>query len=161
MSSPNPFNILLDAYNTEAENLFEQYRLGLPEFSATEDEIQLLAQDLKRSAFAMICMQYLHRICEYRTYEDYPEFFMEMGYNEKLEACFYLMGSEGVEWDMSEPSFRNYSPFDAMLEELLYKYRKWWMKEVIDPAEFIEEIFGDNAPSSVDVWSSQSFFEDF
>ena len=157
----NPFSIVMDAYEDEAEKLFNEYAEVLPDFEDTDDEILKLKQKFIRSAFAVICMQFLSQEAGYSPYEDMPEFFNRMGFKDQSDACFYLMGQEGVEWDMSESSLRNYTPFDSMLEDLLYKYRNWLLKERIEPSEFIEGIFGDNEPSDFDSWGAQSFFNDY
>lgn len=153
---------MLDAYESESEEYFDKLSEGLPEFQTTDDEILLLKQSLLKSAFALICGQYMHRVMSYYEFEDIPMLFDEMGYSKQQEACYYLMGKEGVEWDMEEPALSWYTPFAGMLEELLYKYRNWWMKEVIIPSDFIDGIFGDDVETGIDAWSnSESFFNDY
>ena len=161
MKKENPFSIVMDAYESEAEALFNALAKDLPEFQETEDELLKLKQKLMRSAFAVICEQFLHQMAGYAPYEDMPDFFHRMGFLDQRDACYYLMGQEGIEWDGGETHQYGSSPFDRMLEDLLYMYRQWWIKEVIDPAEFIEGIFGDNEPSSFDAWEAQSFFNDY
>jgi hypothetical protein len=161
MKKENPFSIVMDAYESEAEQLFNELSKDLPEFRETDDEILKLRQKLLRSAFAVICEQFLHQMAGCAPYEDMPQFYHEMGFQDQREACFYLIGKEGIEWDEGETKKYGTSPFDRMLSDLLCKYREWWIKEIIDPADFIEGIFGENEPSDFDSWEAQRFFDNY
>ena len=155
----DPFDLMLDAYVGESSELFDKLSKDLPEFQETDNEVELASQAMRETAFAYLCMDYMRIVAGYAEHEDFPLVCEEMGFEESKDAFFYLMGKEGVEWDMSESSLYGYSPFVSMLESLMYQYISWWKKDVIVPDEFIESIFGDDPPTGIDAWgSSQSFF---
>lgn len=162
MKKENPFSILMDAYESEAEELFRKLTEDLPEFKETDDELEQLKQSLKETAFAELCMQYLHQVCEYPEHQDFPLVCEEMGFDQERDACFYLIGKEGVEWDLYQSTLPGYTPFISMLSDLISEYRYWWVKEVIDRDEFVERIFGEHQPNDRDIWAlSERFFDNY
>ena len=126
MFDGNPFKILLDAYQDESEAFFYSVTEDLSEFR--ENKLILLDRklELKKAAFAYLCMDYIVDVGNYSAHEDFPLFAKEMGYDDEINDWYYLFGVEGIEWNEADADEYGYTAFETMLEELILKYKEEW-----------------------------------
>lgn len=130
----SPFDIMLDAYNDNAKDLYFDIDCSVDDIKVPKI-VSSLKDDLAEIAFAMICMDYLKTTGGYPSHDDIGLVFEDTGVLEKPDKCIYLAGYEKIEWE-DENNFAGCAYIELssiknktaifLAEELVYEYYDRW-----------------------------------
>lgn len=143
----NPFKILLDAYNDEAENLYD---VLIEKVGYNENDNPELKNDIVKSAFAYIIMRYLNLVADYYEHEDFTLFCNEMQFDYNKNYYYFLLGQEQIKWDIDFDEDNDPEAFEIVINTLINHYKNWWSEKLKTNLSnnkiislFSDEIFGD------------------
>lgn len=163
----NPFSILCDSYADEAAQFYDKLIRKVEFGIRNTNTIGQTKRRLLKCAFAYLCMDYIHEVADIYPNEDIPLFIEEMHLENHLPAIYYIMGQEGIKWEID--TFPKASEIDEELFfELMQDYKRWWGRRIKKAYPlgtnfydlFADNIFGEHAPTGIDAASKAMNFID-
>ena len=151
----NPFQILLNDYQTEIEDL---YYFLLDKVDYDETKQLTMQNEIVASAFVFIAMRYLNIVEDYYENDDIASFCSEMQLEQNRVFYYYLLGKLQIEWDIDfepeDPFFQDDEALENVMSSLINHYKNWWGEQLINAFSndelikiFAEFIYEDDQPT--------------